>query len=106
MASQKSGTGAVTVNTTKGSGQDSKTIKLHGLTFRLRLNDRGYRVMLQPGDRYLVSLRSSEWSAVEHNKAAFVGTVKEKLRERIAKSSGGDRIKLESLLQQIEEASK
>ncbi len=98
------------VAASKGNGQKSKTIKLPHLTFRVRLNDRGLRVMLltngegQRREPYLVSLRRSEWAAVENDTAAFLRLVKNKLRERIAKATEGDRPKLASRLRQIEEA--
>lgn len=85
----------------KGKGQDSKTIKVDSLAFRVRLNDRGYRVMLLPQDHYLVSLLSSEWTTVESDKAAFVCLVKEKLRTRIDSAKDEQRDKLRALLTTI-----
>lgn len=102
----------VKVTASIGNGQKSKTIKYNGLALRVRLSDRGYRVMLlasgagQRREPYLVSLRRSEWAAVENDNAAFLHLVKEKLTERIARAEDGDRAKLESLLQQIKEATK
>ncbi len=104
LASQKCEVKAVKVKASQGSGQKSKTVKINGLTFRVRLSDRGYRVMLltveegRQREPYLVSLRRSEWQAVEDDKPAFLVKVKEKLCQRIAKAADGERGKLQSLL--------
>lgn len=109
LASQGGGK-AVNVKASKGDGQKSKTIKAYGLTFRVRLSDRGFRVMLltvedgRQHEPYLVSLRRDEWAAVEHDKAAFVAKVREKLCQRIAKASDGEKQKLQLLLSKIETA--
>ena len=110
LASQKRGGKAVNVKATKGDGQKSKTIKVNGLTFRVRLSDQGFRVMLltveegRQHEPYLVSLRRNEWEAVKGDKAAFVAKVMEKLRQRLAKASDGERGKLQLLLATIEAA--
>lgn len=110
LASQKRGGKAVNVKATKGDGQKSKTIKVNGLTFRVRLSDRGFRVMLltvevgRQHEPYLVSLRRNEWEAVEGDKAAFVAKVIEKLRQRLEKASDGESGKLQLLLATIEAA--
>ncbi|MEP7337192.1 MAG: hypothetical protein ABI977_05560 [Acidobacteriota bacterium] len=93
----------------QGNGQKSKTVKVNGLTFRVRLSDRGYRVMLltveegRQREPYLVSLRRNEWAVIENDKAAFVVKVREKLRQRIAKASEGEKDKIQSLLARIPE---
>jgi hypothetical protein len=110
LASQKREVKAVKVKASQGKGQRSKTVKTNGLTFRVRLSDRGYRVMLltvelgRQREPYLASLRRAEWQAVEGDKAAFVAKVKEKLHQRIEKASDEDRDKLQSLLATIEAA--
>lgn len=103
MASQKNEQPPVKVKASQGKGQKSKTVKVNGLKFRVRLNDRSYRVMLlaSDGEPYLCSLRLSEWATVEHDSAAFLVKVKEKLRARIVQASGEGKAKLIDLLQQI-----
>ncbi len=104
QASQERKEKAVKVKAPQGNGQKSKTVKVNGLTFRVRLSDRGYRVMLlmveagRQREPYLVSLRRNEWTAVENDKAALLAKVKEKLRQRIDKASENERDKLQSLL--------
>ena len=46
LASQKREEKTIQVKAPQGNGQKSKTVKINGLTFRVRLSDRGYRVML------------------------------------------------------------
>ncbi len=106
QASLNSGQTA-TVKATKGKGQKSKRLKAAGLTFRVRLSDRGYRVMLltveegRERELYLASLLSEEWSEVEHNSAAFLEKVIAKLRVRIAKADDKKRTELRDLLSKI-----
>ena len=112
LASQKHDETSVEIKAPKGKGQKSQTVKISGLTFRVRLSDRGYRVMLltveqgRQHEPYLVSFRRPEWKAVEHKSAAFLEKVKEKLRARIVKADDNEAAKLKTLLTTIEEASK
>lgn len=107
LASQKREEKAIQVKAAQGNGQKSKTVKIDSLTFRVRLSDRGYRVMLlmveqgRQREPYLVSLRRSEWQAVEQDKPAFLAKVKEKLCQRITKASDDERGKMELLLAMI-----
>lgn len=100
------------VKVTKGKGQKSKRFKADGLTFRVRLSDRGYRVMLllveggRERELYLASLRSAELAEIEHDSAAFLAKVKEKLRARIVKADDSEAAKLKTLLTTIEEKNK
>ncbi len=109
LASQKRGEKGVNVKATKGDGQKSKTIKVNGLTFRVRLSDKGFRVMLltvedgRQHEPYLASLRRDEWAVIESDKAAFVVKVREKLKQRITKASEGEKDKIQSLLTRIPE---
>lgn len=103
LASQERKEKTFEVKAPRGNGQKSKTIKVNGLTFRVRLSDRGYRVMLltveagRQREPYLVSLRRNEWLAIENDKDALLAKVKEKLGQRIAKASENERAKLQSL---------
>lgn len=108
MASQKNEQPPVNVKASQGKGQKSKTVKVNGLRLRVRLNDQSYRVMLlaSDGEPYLCSFRLPEWAAVEHNNAAFLEKVKEKLRARIVKADDNEAAKLKTLLTTIEEKSR
>lgn len=95
------------VKATQGNGQKSKTVKINGLSFRVRLSDRGFRVMLltveegRQREPYLASLRRSEWQGVEDDKPAFLAKVKEKLSQRIEKAAENEKGKLQFLLTKI-----
>ncbi|MDX2042492.1 MAG: hypothetical protein SF097_14825 [Acidobacteriota bacterium] len=108
MASQKNEQLPVKVKASEGKGQKSKTVNVNGLKFRVRLNDRSYRVMLlaADGEPYLCSLRHSEWQAIADNPSAFLEKVKEKLRARIVKADDTEAAKLKTLLATIEEKSR
>ena len=108
MASQKTGKPQLQVNPSQGKGQQSKTVKVNDLKFRVRLNDNSYRVMLllPDGEPYLVSLLKAEWKAVEKDSAAFLEKVIAKLRIRIEKSDKELAAKLQTFLNKIEETSK
>jgi len=107
LASLKRGKQGVQVKATPGDGQKSRTVKVSGLTFRVRLSDQGYRVMLmmveagRQREPYLVSLRRSEWASVENDKVAFMAKVKEKLSQRIEKASDEEIDRLQCLLATI-----
>lgn len=107
LASQKTEEKAVQVKAPQGNGQKSKTVKVNGLTFRVRLSDRGYRVMLltveagRQREPYLASLRRSEWQAVEHDKPALLAKVREKLCQRIEKAAEDEKGKLQTLFAMI-----
>lgn len=108
LASQERKENIVKVKASQGNGQKSKTIKVNGLTFRVRLSDRGFRVMLltvkegRQREPYLASLRRSEWAEVKHDKPAFLTRVKEKLCQRISKASDEEKGKMELLLALID----
>lgn len=107
LASPKREKQAVKVKAQQGNGHKSQTVKINSLTFRVRLSDRGYRVMLltveagRQREPYLVSLRRSEWLEIESDKTAFFEVVRKKLNRRIAEASGGDKNKIQALLEQI-----
>ncbi len=108
MACQKSERSQVQVSASQGKGQQSKTVKINDLKFRVRLNDNSYRVMLllPDGEPYLVSLLKAEWKLVEKDSAAFLEKVTVKLRVRIGKADEELAAKLKTLLTTIEEANK
>ncbi len=107
LASQKREKQTVKIKASQGTGQKSKTVKINGLTFRVRLSDRGYRVMLltveagRQHEPYLVSLRRSEWQAVENDEVAFLAKVKEKLGQRIGKAPDEEKNKVNLLVEKL-----